>query len=151
MRGPRHQDILIRVAARTEMITESGCWIWHGATSCGYGTIEVAGKTRLVHRVMYERLVGPIPKDKQLDHKCRVLCCWNPDHLEPVTSQTNTLRGFGPAAVNARKNHCAHGHELSGCNLGIRIRTDRSRPSRVCLICARRVSRESKRRTRSPR
>lgn len=47
----------------------------------------------MAHRLSYEAHVGPIPKRLLLDHTCRMRCCINPDHLEPVTVQENTLRG----------------------------------------------------------
>jgi hypothetical protein len=37
-------------------------------------------------------IFGPIPDGLQLDHLCRVRCCVNPNHLEPVTAKENTLR-----------------------------------------------------------
>jgi hypothetical protein len=75
----------------------TGCWLWDGRrfSRNGYGRVWHDGKERQAHRVTYELLVGPIPQGLILDHlpKCRVRCCVNPDHLEPVTHRTNTLRG----------------------------------------------------------
>jgi DNA-binding XRE family transcriptional regulator len=34
-----------------------------------------------------------IPEGLQLDHLCRVRCCVNPAHLEPVTNRENSHRG----------------------------------------------------------
>lgn len=99
-------------------LAPSGCWLWTGATyPAGYGKTGVDGRTLLAHRVSYELFVGPIPEGLQLDHLCRVRNCVNPAHLEPVTAAENTLRGNGPAAVNARKSSCVRGHPLSGNNL----------------------------------
>ena len=53
------------------------------------------------HRWSYQHHIGPVPEGLVLDHLCRVRHCVNPDHLEPVTSRENTLRGEGFAAVNA--------------------------------------------------
>jgi hypothetical protein len=47
----------------------------------------------MFHRVVYVLLVGEIPEGLILDHKCRVRWCCNPEHLEPVTVQVNTIRG----------------------------------------------------------
>lgn len=79
---------------RCETALFSGCWIFIGWDSGnGYGNISVKGRTRKAHRVMYEEMVGLIPDGHVLDHKCRVRCCCNPDHCEPVTVRENTLRG----------------------------------------------------------
>lgn len=95
------------------VICESGCWEWVGAKSgVGYGTVTVGGShTKSAHRWMYEQVKGPIPDGMTLDHLCRKRDCVNPDHLEVVTMTENVLRGDGPTARNARKTHCARGHQ----------------------------------------
>lgn len=65
------------------------------------------------HRHAYESLVGPIPGELTIDHLCRVRCCVNPDHLEPVTRGENVRRGEAGrvvAAMHRAKTHCPHGH-----------------------------------------
>lgn len=120
-------------------INGSGCWLWPGAVTKsdrpgggGYAIARVDGKTRLLHRAMYEHHVGPIPDGATLDHLCRVRHCVNPAHLEPVTSQTNTLRGVGPTARNAVKTACTQGHPYDGDNLYV----DKS-GRRHCRTCRR--------------
>lgn len=116
------------------VIQENGCWDWTGAIyPNGYGAHRKAGfKGMYAHRVMYQRLVGPIPLGLTIDHLCRNRRCVNPAHLEPVTKRTNTLRGVGGPAVNAKKTHCIHGHPFSGENLWVE-RTG----SRHCRTCHR--------------
>lgn len=93
-----------------EPVPESGCWIWMGAVSQGYGYMLRGGKHIKAHRLFYEHHKGPIGPFV-LDHLCRVRCCVNPDHLEPVTNHENIIRGEGPTAINARKTHCPRGHK----------------------------------------
>ena len=95
----------------------SGCWLWRGALNFGgYGTVYWHGRIVMVHRLMYETFVGPIPAGLVSDHLCRNYPCCNPRHIEPVTDQVNILRGIGLAAQNARKTHCPRGHEYDLLN-----------------------------------
>lgn len=87
----------------------SGCWLWTGALSVGYGVIGVGTKLVKAHRLSYEWQHGPIPRGLTLDHLCRVPACVNPQHLEPVSHKENILRGNGRAAVNARRPACPCG------------------------------------------
>jgi hypothetical protein len=118
-----------------KVIITDGCWYWSGSkTPAGYGTFkEVSGSNwTYAHRYAYRACVGGIPRGLPLDHLCRTRCCVRWDHLEPVTHQTNVLRGIGPAARNAAKTHCAQGHEFNEAN----TRSVRTRPGhRYCRLC----------------
>lgn len=121
----------------------NGCWLWTAYTaSNGYARISVArSKSREAHRVSYELFVGPVPEGLQLDHLCRVRHCINPDHLEPVTSRTNLLRGIGPTAQKAAQTHCTHDHEFTPDNTYYR----KARPTtRACRACRREATRRTR-------
>ena len=110
-------------------IPECGCWIWAGyIANNGYGQHTYKGRTYKAHRLVYELLVGPIPDGLQLDHLCRVRCCVNPAHLDPVTQKENVLRGESFSAVNASKTHCCKGHPLTPDN----ISGNRWRKCKIC-------------------
>lgn len=118
-------------------VRRNGCWQWTGARTGdkrNYAAFqEGTRKTVRAHRWAYEHWVGPIPKGLVLDHLCRNTLCVNPEHLEPVTSGENVLRGVGFTARNKAKRRCKYGHPLVGENI---IRRP-SRPShRECHKCA---------------
>ena len=116
----------------------SGCYIWMGALNWnGYGKMGIGylsegnQQMQYAHIVAYEYFVGPVPTGMILDHKCRMRCCVNPGHLEPVTYRENTMRGVGPTRVRvkaAKQTHCKRGHLLNG-----EIRN--SDGARVCMAC----------------
>lgn len=96
-------------------VDAAGCWIWTGAaTQHGYGVATAHQGARLVHRIAYLSLVGPIPEGLQIDHLCRVTRCCNPEHLEPVTAAENNRRAPGWLG---NRTHCKNGHPLFGPNL----------------------------------
>lgn len=137
-KGPSTMADLL--TARTGPPTDAGCWPWTGQIDPqGYGRLSFTDplvpkseprrlreKRFGAHRCSYEHYVGPIPTGLTLDHVCHSRdtdcaggprCphrrCVNPDHLEPVTSAVNTMRGRSLSTINATKTHCIHGHEFT--------------------------------------
>lgn len=112
----------------------TGCWIWSGALSNGYGSTWGGRSVRQavsVHKFVFETLVGPVPPGLELDHLCRNRACCNPDHLEPVSQLENNRRGVAVplnyGRGNRKKTHCHAGHELPLPKVGLRRR---------CKVCA---------------
>ena len=123
-----------RVEAKLFPVTESGCWLWTGAVlPNGYGVLTYQKQRKYAHRLVYELLRAPIPEGLQLDHLCRVRCCANPDHLEPVTLQENLRRGDVNQYVKAT--HCKRGHEFTVENT-YQYKNKIGNPKRNCRACA---------------
>jgi hypothetical protein len=133
---------------RDTVITEAGCYEWHGSTDRGgYGKVGWRGQTAAaVHRLAYKVLGPPFDHALTLDHLCRNRRCWRIEHLEPCTMQTNATRGDGWAGLNARASHCVNGHEFTIENTRVRVRPDKGpAPQRQCRQC----DRDHKRRART--
>ena len=110
----------LRLSKKIEIVTESGCWIWIGALSKnGYGNVHTRPRNVVAHRAVYQAMRGAIPEGLDLDHLCRVRCCVNPAHLEPVNRTTNLERGGVLSRLRARaikmhtQTHCKRGHEMT--------------------------------------
>ena len=137
MSGRRITDMKDRILERSIPEPNTGCWLWLGAIMPnGYGRQSRGrgrvGKVGYAHRVSYEAFVGPIPVGLEIDHKCRQRACVNPQHLEPVTSRVNQLRGDSASGKNARKTHCDKGHEFTDANT-YRPPRGTSRQCRKCI------------------
>lgn len=133
--NPKGPPIIDRLMSRITK-DECDCWLWTGPKNPGgYAaftcTTREGPKTRSVHRLMYQMLVGTIPERMDLDHLCRVRHCVNPAHLEPVTRSENLRRGMTGNHPHTRKEHCPQGHPYSGENLKV------SRSRRYCRECNR--------------
>ena len=92
-------DMRERIESKFVPEPNSGCFLWHGALNAqGYALLAITVRPghhvlRRVQRLYYEMEKGPIPAGLVLDHLCRVRCCVNPDHLEPITRGENAARG----------------------------------------------------------
>src|SRR5882724_3748162 len=142
----RPRDLMPKRIERKILKDENGCWLWTGQKDRGgYGRIGITENgrcfKRLAHRLSYEAFVGPIPKGLEIDHLCRVHCCVNPAHLEPVTRNVNMQRGVniglvGRLAADAKqraKTTCKHGHDYTPDNL--RWSQKGKYLTRYCLLC----------------
>lgn len=135
----RRKPIADRFWGKVVRIPESGCWVWLGGCSGdGYGVLMEGNgseKLKYAHRVSYELHVGPVPDGLELDHLCRVRCCVNPDHLQPVTRKVNINRGAVADVHRARYaliTHCPRGHPYEGENLYLH-----PNGCRICRTCQR--------------
>lgn len=115
------------------------CWLWKGKHRKlrQYPGFKINGKSILVHRWAYEHFVGPIPRGLLVDHLCNNNNCSNPWHLEPKTSQANTLRGETPARKNAEKTHCVNGHPFDETNTLYEHMRGTGKIYRQCRTCTR--------------
>ena len=100
-------DLPWEISCRIVVNPVTWCWEWQGERSDqGYGRVGWRGESYMIHRLVYQLMVGPIPEDKpELDHVkawgCRsTACCW-PLHLEPVMKDEN-LRRRGPRTCYRR-------------------------------------------------
>lgn len=100
------------------------CKRWQGDHSKD-GYARLGG--RELHRIVYEREKGPIPKSLTIDHLCRVRDCLNVEHMEPVTKRENERRGLKGELTT----HCPQGHLYDEQN------TRRNRGKRYCRACNR--------------
>lgn len=119
----------------------SGCWFWVGSlTHDGYPRIKVAGKSIGGHRVSFELFKGPIAEGLEVDHRCNMPCCVNPDHLDAVTPLENFERCGNPLNLNRLKQACGRGHPFAGENLYV----DAS-GKRGCQTCRREAKQRHRR------
>jgi HNH endonuclease len=113
----------------------TGCWIWIGCRNQdGYGRVWNPYKQKIesAHQATYRFFVGEIPLGKELDHDCRLRCCANPGHVEPVTHLENMRRGiqFSPT-------HCPRGHQYIDGTYSIKHEKNNPRITKRCNICRR--------------
>jgi hypothetical protein len=84
------------------------CWEWQaGIGSHGYGVFNGNyNKPILAHIYSYILAKGPVAPKMQVDHLCFNRKCVNPEHLEQVTNQENTIRMYKHKKENQRRTKC---------------------------------------------
>ena len=75
--------LFVRLFGNTTGDDPDGCWEHQGSThpESGHSYIFDDGSKRRAHRVAYELMVGPIPDDLCVLHRCDNPPCVNPGHL----------------------------------------------------------------------
>ena len=140
---------------RAQSVRDGACLRWTGThTPKGYGHISIEGKTRQVHRVVYELTVGPIPKGLEIDHLCHVRDCIEIAHLEPVTHAENIRRRRPGSRRPPPPDRCPRGHLFTPENTLWTRRCagpDPDRKYRKCRSCKRVLNASYKKRMREER
>lgn len=118
-----------RFRTKVRVNENTGCHEWTAyVRKDGYANFRFDGGTGFAHRFSWVMHRGPIPDGMEIDHKCRVRHCVNPEHLQLVKEGFNSDQG---AEHNRIKTHCPSGHEYSEEN------TSTSCGYRRCLTCMR--------------
>src|SRR5439155_3122988 len=121
---------------KVEPEPNSGCFIWTGATTRGYGRMTISQKAAIATRVSWELHYGAIPTGYDVLHKCDQPWCVNPQHLFLGTAQDNIRDARNKGRLwQQRVAHCPQGHPYDSANTYI---NHGRRWCRVCLQDARR-------------
>ncbi len=83
-----------RVWGRT---IEGPCWLYHGACNGkGHRKVWIDGRLQYLHRISFAAFYEiPLHMVEAGDHLCRNRNCFQPLHIDNVTSIENWLRGDG--------------------------------------------------------
>jgi hypothetical protein len=140
-RAKRHPKVsdaqyIARWKARTT-VTADGCWHWNGHVQTkGYAEACYRNKCRRIARLVYQLLVGPIPKGKLVCHHCDNRRCWNPAHLWLGTNRENMVDCSRKGRAWKQQNTaCKRGHTYTPET--VRLLDMGMTKKRVCKICAR--------------
>lgn len=128
---PDFSDPLIRVSE-----FDGNCWSWTGKIGRGgYARFYLDGHETGAHRFSLKLVGIDLLSQEVPDHLCRNHGCVRPNHLQPVSTRENILRGAALAACNAVKTHCMRGHEFDAVNTRHYVNAW-GNPARGCRKCA---------------
>jgi hypothetical protein len=124
-----------RLRQKIRLEPNSGCWIWTGACTGGYGEIKFLGMKFAAHRFVHELFFNTrMGRKSHLHHRCETPRCVNPHHLEAKAAKDHLqlhLEKHGQPNGNSVKTHCKHGHEFNAQNTY--LRSDGGRTCRICV------------------
>ena len=107
--------------------------------SSGYRSVSLLGRhSRLIHRLVVEAFIGPIPKGRQVNHKNGRKDDNRVENLERVTPLENVRHAHEILCIRLgreRQKFCNKGHLLADTRV---VSRNRSR----CVVCHRRYRRE---------
>jgi len=121
-------------------VDSNGCWLWQKYRHrLGYGVMNLNGRLEQAHRAAWLILVAQIPTGMQLNHRCHVRHCVNPDHLY-LGTQVDNMRdmeasGRAKRAVGS-KNGVAKLTEDQAREIRVRAIAANGKKGHVKAICA---------------
>lgn len=125
-------NTLEKIAAKFETLyipePNSGCWLWEGYYSAGYGQIAINKKYEGAHRVSYLIHKGDIPTGEFVCHNCDNPACVNPEHLFLGTHRDNMRDRARKGRSNMPKGVAHWNAKLSEAAV-VDIRTKRLSPA----------------------
>ena len=119
------------------------CWLWQAPLDKdGYGSFFFRGAIRRAHRVAYFGTNGEIPEGNVVNHVCRVRNCVNPQHLQCITHEENSMKdSTSKGYINSQKTACPQGHPYD------KVVVYGGRTQRICSICDKAARAKRKRET----
>ena len=72
----------------SKVVEDGECWLYTGGGDV-YGVVKVKGKSRLVHRYVFQCVNGPILSGLEVCHTCDRPKCIRPKHLYAGTHEQN--------------------------------------------------------------
>lgn len=143
LKGPLNVEQGTSIASLPEHLQQfdiapGGCWIARRRSPNGYAwNTSIKGRKGSAYKLVWEWFNGPTPEGRELHHTCHngPGGCMAPHHLEPVTHKENILLSpVQRCAVNSRKTHCIHGHELTPENTY--SQSEKAGRGRMCKTCS---------------
>lgn len=106
---------------------ETGCYVCltHRLNADGYLRKRWADGLEMFHRFIFRAHKGEIPEGFEVNHKCGVRACCNPEHLEAIDGTehailTNSQR-YAQREADAKAWVLAQLHRVTGQELGERF------------------------------